>query len=148
MKVLDDSVLKTIELVLSNNDIDLIDVEYEFKKKQRIIRFLIDKPGGVRLSDCEDVNKMIEPILDVEGNVYGSYLLEVASPGLDRPLKTESDFRRARGKLVKVQLNNKKPILGRIEKIKDKVVTLKDSDEKTISIPINKIIKAQIEIEF
>lgn len=148
MKVLDDSVLKTIELVLANNDIELVDVEYEFKKKQRIIRFLIDKPDGIQLKDCENVNKLIEPILDVKGNALGNYFLEIASPGLDRPLKTESDFRRVQGKLVKIQVNNRKPIVGQIETVKDEVVTLKDNDEEIVSIPISQIIKAQLEVEF
>jgi len=148
MKILEDSVLNTIELVLSNNNIDLVDVEYEFRKRQRIIRFLIDKPGGIRLSDCENVTQMIEPILDVKGNVSGSYLLEVASPGLDRLLKTESDFRRVNGKVVKILTNNSKLIIGRVEKTKDKIVTLKDNDKKAIQIPINQIIKAQLKIEF
>lgn len=148
MKLLDESVLETIELVLSNNNIDLIDVEYELNRKPRIIRFLIDKPGGVKLKDCEDVNKMIEPILDVEENISGSYLLEIASPGIDRPLKTESDFRRVIGELVKVRVNNRGPIFGRVKKVEDGVVTLENSDKNTISIPIKQIKKANIEIEF
>lgn len=148
MKILDDSVLKTIELVLANNDIELVDVKYEFKKKQRIIRFLIDKPDGIQLKDCENVNKLIEPILDVKGSALGNYFLEIASPGLDRPLKTESDFCRVRGKFVKIQVNNRKPIVGQIETVKDEVVTLKDNDEEIVSIPISQIIKAQLEVEF
>lgn len=148
MKILDDSVLKTIELVLANNDIELVDVKYEFKKKQRIIRFLIDKPDGIQLKDCENVNKLIEPILDVKGSALGNYFLEIASPGLDRPLKTKSDFCRVRGKFVKIQVNNRKPIVGQIETVKDEVVTLKDNDEEIVSIPISQIIKAQLEVEF
>lgn len=144
---LDNSVLKTIKLVLSNNDIDLVDVEYVFTRKHRIIRFLISKPDGIRIIDCQDVTKMIEPILDVEGNVPEKYFLEVASPGLDRPLKTESDFRRVQGRLVKVIRDDRK-ILGRVEKSEDGVVTLKDRDNKIVQIPITQIMKAQLEIEF
>lgn len=144
---LDNSVLKTIKLVLSNNDIDLVDVEYVFTRKQRIIRFLIAKPDRIRISDCQDVTKMIEPILDVEGNVPGKYFLEVASPGLDRPLKTESDFRRVQGKLVKV-IRDDRTIFGVVEKSEDGVVTLKDRDNKIIQIPITQIMKAQLEIKF
>lgn len=91
---------------------------------------------------------MIEPILDVKGSALGNYFLEIASPGLDRPLKTKSDFCRVRGKFVKIQVNNRKPIVGQIETVKDEVVTLKDNDEEIVSIPISQIIKAQLEVEF
>jgi len=146
---LDNSVLKTIELILSNNDIELVDVEYEFKKKQRIIRFLIYKPDGIRHSDCENVTKIIEPILDVKEEFQSRYILEVASPGLDRPLKTESDFIRMAGKLAKILRNDNKTIIGRIEECKDGIVRLlKEEDNQIIEIPIAQMIKAKIEIEF
>lgn len=72
-----------------------------------------DKPGGLELEDCEKISRMIDPIIDEHDPIQESYYLCVSSPGLDRPLKTERDFKRSIGKKVDVKLY--KPMDGRKE---------------------------------
>lgn len=76
-----------------------------------VLRFYIDKPGGISLADCEVVSREIGPLLDAEDFFSGQYLLEVSSPGLDRPVRREEDFRRFSGQKAKIEL--KTPVNGR-----------------------------------
>ncbi|NLT97480.1 MAG: ribosome maturation factor RimP, partial [Christensenellaceae bacterium] len=64
----------------------------------------VDKPGGIGLDDCEKISRLIEPLIDERAPIEESYCLVVSSPGLDRPLKTERDYRRSVGKMVDVKL--------------------------------------------
>jgi len=146
------SVSTLIEPILSNDDIELVDVEYESISKRKVLRILIHKSGGVKIKDCQYVSRLIKPVLDVNELIMGDYILEVASPGLDRPLKTESDFRRACGHSVKIitnrVINNRNQFVGKVNHVGNGIVELTDNLSKIISIPIAQIAKAQMEIEF
>ena len=141
-----------IEPILSNDEIELVDIEYESAGKRKVLRLLIHKPDGVDLEDCQYVSRLIEPVLDVNELIVGDYILEVASPGLDRPLKTEADFRRAYGHSVKVitncARNNLDQFVGKVEHVGNGVVELTDASSIRIRIPLVEITKAQLEIEF
>jgi ribosome maturation factor RimP len=138
--------------MLSNDDIELVDIEYESVGKRKVLRILIHKPGGVKIEDCQYVSRLIEPVLDVNELIAGDYILEVASPGLDRPLKTEADFRRAYGHSVKIitnrAINNRNQFVGEVNHVENGIVELTDTSSKRISIPVDKIVKARLEIEF
>ncbi len=69
---------------------------------RRFLQVLIDKPGGISLDDCVQVNRSLSDLLDTEDPLPGPYTLEVSSPGLDRPLKEPADFKRNMGKEAKV----------------------------------------------
>ena len=84
--------------------LELIDCEYKKEGGRRVLRLYIDKKGGVGLDDCEAVSRSVEPVLDSEDFIDEAYTFEVSSPGLDRPLKTDSDFVRYEGEDVEVGL--------------------------------------------
>ena len=84
--------------------IELVDVELVHENQSRILRLYIDKPGGVGLDDCEQVSHLIDPIIDTELDLHIHDYLEVSSPGLERPLKTDRDFQRYLGEWVEVTL--------------------------------------------
>jgi ribosome maturation factor RimP len=146
------SVSTLIEPILSNDDVELVDVEYESISKRKVLRILIHKSGGLKIKDCQYVSRLIEPVLDVNELIIGDYILEVASPGLDRPLKTEADFRRACGHSVKITtnrvINNRNQFVGKVNHIGNGIVELTNDSSKRIKIPIVQIAKAQMEIEF
>ena len=146
------SVSTLIKPILSNDDIELVDIEYESAGKRKVLRILIHKPGGVKIGDCQHVSCLIEPVLDVNELIAGDYILEVASPGLDRPLKTEADFRRAYSHSVKIitnrAINNRNQFVGEVNHVENGIVELTDISNKRISIPIAQIAKAKLEIEF
>ncbi len=84
--------------------LELVDVEMVREGQARILRIYIDKPGGVDLEDCSSVSQMIDPVIDNELNLHGHDYLEVSSPGLERPLKTDRDFVRYQGEWVELTL--------------------------------------------
>jgi len=84
--------------------LELVDVELVRENQSRILRIYIDKPGGVGLDDCEQVSHLIDPIIDNELGLHVHDYLEVSSPGLERPLKTDRDFIRYQGEWVELTL--------------------------------------------
>lgn len=83
---------------------ELVDVEYVREGQNWYLRIYIDKEGGVGVDDCEVVSRLLDKWLDEEDFIPDSYVLEVSSPGLGRPLKKEKDYVRNRGKSVEIRL--------------------------------------------
>ena len=83
---------------------DLIDVEFVKEGPCKYLRLYIDKRGGVGIEDCERLSKEYSKALDREDFIPSAYTLEVSSPGLGRPLKTEADFRRYEGELLELRM--------------------------------------------
>lgn len=90
---------------------ELVSVELVGGGSDRTLRVYIDHPDGITVDDCADVSRQVSAVLDVEDPVPGAYVLEVSSPGLDRPLVKSADFERFRGSLVKVR--TREAVLGR-----------------------------------
>jgi ribosome maturation factor RimP len=84
--------------------LELVDVEMVKEGRARILRLYIDKPGGVSIEDCSRVSRMIDPVIDQELDLHGHDYLEVSSPGLERPLKTDRDLIRCCGEQVELTL--------------------------------------------
>ena len=76
---------------------ELVDVEHAFQGRHRIIRVLLDKPGGITVGDCAQFSRRLSDCLDMNQLMAGSYRLEVSSPGLERPLKSIEDMMRFAG---------------------------------------------------
>lgn len=138
--------------ILADNNIELVDIEYKMEMGRRVLRFFIDKEGGITLDDCERVSREVSAILDVKDIMPHSYSLEVSSPGLDRPLVKKDDFLKYKNK--KARIKTKTPIQGRrnfsivIEGVKDEDVIARDSENRILEIPIENIEKARLEIIF
>ncbi len=145
---------KIVELAGSISDdynIKIVDVELAGSMRKPIVRVFIDKEEGVTLEDCEKFNRALSAILDVEDPIQTSYILEVSSPGLDRPLKRSEDFERNIGKKIRIitkeEINRQNFFTGRLREIKNNEIALILEKEKEVNIPINKIAKAKLEIE-
>jgi ribosome maturation factor RimP len=93
-----------VEPLLRQEEAELVDLEMVHEHGRQILRFYLDKKGGITLDDCEHLSTRIGALLDEADVVSGSYVLEVSSPGLDRVLKKEKDFARFSGKAVQVRL--------------------------------------------
>ena len=74
--------------------------------KARAVRMFIDAPGGITVDDCERVSRQVSDVLDVEDMVEGEYMLEVSSPGLDRPLVKQEHFEQVQGKEVSIRMQS------------------------------------------
>jgi len=92
------SKLKKIVLPLTEKmAYDLVDAEFVKERGEWYLRIYIDKAGGITIEDCERLSNELDGILDSEDFIPHAYILEVSSPGLDRPLKTDADFSGKKG---------------------------------------------------
>ncbi|MCX7913813.1 MAG: ribosome maturation factor RimP [Thermodesulfovibrionales bacterium] len=141
--------------VAIDEGVEIYDVQIQGTGRRTLLRVLIDKDGGVTINDCEKVSKSLSVLLDVEDLIKTPYILEVSSPGIDRPLVKQKDFKRNIGKLIKIvtleKINNQTFFKGRIIDVGEdwiRILLEKKGKAEDIFIPINKISKATLEIEF
>ncbi|MDO5539749.1 MAG: ribosome maturation factor RimP [Eubacteriales bacterium] len=117
-----------IQPIVDANGFELVDVEYVKEGGTWYLRAYIDKPGGITVDDCELVSRAANDILDEQDFVEDSYVFEVSSPGLGRPLKKDKDFVRSIGEEVEIRtfraINRQKEFYG----------ILKDFDKDSVTI--------------
>ena len=116
--------------IVLKNSFELVDVEYVKEAGNWYLRIYIDKEGGISIDDCEIVSRELGDLLDKDDFIEDSYILEVSSPGLGRPLKKEKDFLRSIGKEVDIKTYKA------INKVKDFTCILKEYDGNTCSIEL------------
>jgi ribosome maturation factor RimP len=130
-----EKVREIVERVARSSGLEVVEVELRGGGKARMLRLVIDKPGGVTHDDCANLSREVGTILDVEDAIPGaSYTLEVSSPGLDRKLTKASDFERFVGSRVKLTTRNPvdggKHFEGKLESFADGKLTLDLSSVK------------------
>lgn len=132
---------------------ELVDVEIKRAPSGHLVRLYVDKPGGISLDELQSVSEEVSAILDTEDPIDSQYTLEVSSPGLDRPLKSEADYRRFIGSLAKLSsyepVDGRRHWTGRIVSCEDGVVAL-DLEKERLSaqVPLAKISHGRLEVEF
>lgn len=145
-----EEIRRLVEPVLEEQGLELVEVQFRQENIGWVLRIIIYKQQGVTIDDCTFVSKEVSRLLDVEDLIAQKYHLEVSSPGLDRPLKTERDFLRNRGEKVKVTVEDEtgaETVTGRIEDVREAALHLTgEKDEWTI--PLERIRKARLVIEF
>lgn len=136
---------------LAGMGLELVDLVYRFEGQGLVLRVIADHPqGGISMGECSRLNRQIGDMLEAENVIDSRYVLEVCSPGLDRPLRTGRDFRRCLSRTVKCFL--KEPINGKIEwdgviaDVSDTLVVLKTC-QGSLDLPLDKINKAKQIIE-
>ena len=130
---------------------ELVEIQYRREGGNMVLRFLVDKPGGIKLSECETLNNTLSEALDKEDTIQDSYILEVSSPGLDRPIKTDNDFRRVMGKGLEITtceaIDGKRAHEGKLVGINEESIVIQSRGLSTV-IPRVKIAKAIQKVEF
>ncbi|MBR4695763.1 MAG: ribosome maturation factor RimP [Selenomonadaceae bacterium] len=144
----EEAVERIVEELLSGQDvIELVDVEY-VKERDWYLRVFIDREGGIEIDDCQNLSERLEKELDKQDLIPDSYILEVSSPGLDRVLRKERDFRREMGKQVDVALyapmDGKKLLEGTLTAYGDGKIVL----DGTREIPLDKVSLVRLHIDF
>lgn len=117
-----------ISPILERENFELVDVEFVKEADTWYLRCFIDKDGGITIDDCELVSREMNELLDRKDFIRESYVFEVSSPGLDRPLKKEKDFQRNLGKDVEIRTYKM------VDKRKEFCGTLKDFTPETVTI--------------
>ena len=146
---------KTEELLMSimqEHNYELVDVEYVKEAGTFYLRIYIDKEGGISIDDCEIVSRALGDILDKEDFIEDSYILEVSSPGLGRPLKKEKDFKRSLGSEVEIRLfkplNKTKEYVGILTSFDQDTVTIELEDNSEITINRQHIALIRLAFDF
>ena len=116
--------------ILDRFGFELVDVEYVKEGSSWYLRGYIDKEGGITVEDCADVSRIFSDKLDEEDFIEDSYIMEISSPGLGRPLKKEKDYARSMGKELEIRtyraVNKEREFYG--------ILTAYDADSVTIEI--------------
>ena len=139
--------------------LQIFDVQYRREASGMVLRVQIDRPGGgatseesVSVDDCARISRDLSAVLDVDDVVPGAYVLEVSSPGLDRPLRTVDDYRRFRGRRAKLVMRERVDgqmfFKGRLGGLEDNRVIIEDDDGRQHQVPIGVITRANLEVEF
>ena len=97
---------------------------------------------------CSEISRELADLFDVEDPIPGRYRLEVTSPGLDRPLSTDDDFRRAQRRLLKVVTHQGSTESGRLLSYTEAAIVLGDKSDKRRTVDRSNIAKATVEVEF
>lgn len=138
--------------ILDSMGLELVEVEYSGHGGRGRVRLFIDKTEGVSLEDCEQASRSIGVALDVEDPIPIPYILEVSSPGLDRPLKRREDFERARGQMIKVRtsqaIEDRWDWTGRLQELRNGQVVLVLPEGREVLLPLDMISFARIELEW
>jgi ribosome maturation factor RimP len=127
---------------------DLEDVSVSSAGRRSLVRVTVDADGGIDLDAVALVSRVVSDLLDAEGDhlLRGAYVLEVSSPGVDRPLTEPRHWRRATGRLVTVEVAGK-PVTGRVQRVTDADVTLDvDGTARTVGFP--DLGRGRVQVEF
>lgn len=137
-----------LEPVVTAAGYDLEDVSVSAAGRRSVVRVVVDRDGGIDLDAVADVSRVVSAALD-ESDVMGtsSYVLEVTSPGVDRPLTQPRHWRRATGRLVSVAAGERGTVLGRVQDADDIAVTL-DVEGDATRVPYDKLGPGHVQVEF
>ena len=147
------------ERVAASRGLMVWDIQSRRETAGHVIRVFIDRPGpaatpeeSVSIDDCEQVNREMSTILDVEDPLPFAYTHEVSSPGLDRPLRGIDDYRRFAGRLAKVvvseAVDNQKAFEGRLRGVEEGELLLEAPNGRVHRLPTTLITRARLEVEF
>lgn len=138
--------------ILDRMNFELVDVEYVKEGGTWYLRAHIDKEGGITVNDCEAVAREMNEILDREDFVEDSYVFEVSSPGLGRPLKKEKDYIRSMGKEVEIRtyraINREKEFYGILSAYDENTVTIKTEDGTEMTFEKSDIALIRLAFDF
>jgi ribosome maturation factor RimP len=140
-----------VKPILEEEGLDLVEVEFKRGRRRSFLRIFIDKPGGVTLDDCSNVSNQLGDLLDIEDLIEEKYILEVSSPGADRPLRRPEDYQRFVGRLVRITtkeaVEGQKSHTGRLAAFDNGKITVEVSSEDSITLELNEIERARLEVE-
>ena len=138
--------------ILDRMNFELVDVEYVKEGGTWYLRAYIDKEGGITVNDCEAGAREMNEILDREDFVEDSYVFEVSSPGLGRPLKKEKDYIRSMGKEVEIRtyraINREKEFYGILSAYDENTVTIKTEDGTEMTFEKSDIALIRLAFDF
>lgn len=159
MAQLIDKVEELVLPIVEDLGFELVDLEYQREDRGWVLRFFLDKDGGINLDDCAMASREISSLLDVENVISSAYTLEVSSPGIERSLKKAHDFERFTGQLAKIKTmeaidpdasgKKRKTFVGTLSGVdSDDVLLTLEKSTVVVRIALLQIDKANLKFEF
>lgn len=140
-------VVQVIEPVVTGLGYELVGAEFGQAENGTTLRVYIDKPEGIVMEDCAAVSRQLNAVLDVEDTIKSAYLLEVSSPGVDRPLFTEAHFAEQVGEEVRVRMadgvNGRRNFKGELISVKEGIATV-EVDGIDYDLPVVDVEQAHV----
>jgi len=131
--------------------LELVELQYRRENRGWVLRLIIDKESGITVEDCARVSTEIGNLLEVEELIGHAYTLEVSSPGLDRPLKREADYRRFAGRKARLTIREadggSRVVTGLIGPVEEEAVRL-NTTEGELRVSFDRIVKARLDFDF
>ena len=154
-----DTIRTIAERVAQARGLEVWDIQSRRETTGHVVRVFIDRPGpaatpdeSVSVEDCAEVNRELSTILDVEDPLPFTYTLEVSSPGLNRPLRSDGDYMRFAGRLAKIvvsqAVDNQKAFEGRLRGVENDAVLLEAPNGRMHRLPLKLITRGRLEVEF
>jgi ribosome maturation factor RimP len=155
MSKVTETVEELVTPILTENGLELVDIEYVKEGKNWFLRVYIDKDNGIDIEECGIVSERLSEKLDALDPIPHNYFLEVSSPGAERPLKKEKDYQRAIGKNVFIKtyepIDGEKAFEGILTDYNGETVTVEmkiKTRKKTVVLPFDKIASARLAVTF
>lgn len=143
--------LDSLEPRLAEDEVELVDVQIQVKGRRRTVCLLVDQPGGVNIEDCARISRRLEDILDAQELIPFRYVLEVSSPGLDRPLRKPHHYERFTGERVQVRMvpefGDRRQFSGTLAGFVDGFVCVVDESGQETRLPFDRILSARVQID-
>ncbi len=145
-QMMEDKVTSLLKPAIQESGFELVELKLVRRKSSSLLQLLIDKVGGITLDECAELSRQLSYLLEVDDPIEGRFILEVSSPGLDRPLTTEQDFRIKIGERVLVRIKSEginSEVTGEIVAVEhDHLVLKTDSDQE--KYPLTDIVQGKI----
>ena len=137
-----------VEPALAGAGFDVEDVEVRAAGKRSLVQVVVDRDGGITLDDVADATRLVNEALDASDPISGAYVLEVTSPGVDRPLTLPRHWRRNAGRLVDARLKDGTHVTGRIQSADDEAAEVLVRVDEQVRVVFADVSRAKIEVEF
>lgn len=145
-------VLPILEPIIAEKGLELVDLEFVKEGVNWYLRVYIDKDGGVNIDDCEAVSRALEVKLDEKDPIEQAYILEVSSPGIDRPLKKDADFVKYQGEIIDVKLykaqDGSKQYQGKLLGLEDGVLSIEEENGTIVKFEQKDIASVRLAVIF
>ena len=135
-----------VQPVLRDHGLTLVDLEWRPRRPRGVLRLFVDKPGGVGIDDCQRVSREVGDVLDASALIEEAYDLEVSSPGLERQLRTDREFRWASGKRVRCWLAGGEEHQGHLVAVDHDALTLEDGGRRE-ELSRARVTKVRLDVE-
>lgn len=142
--------ISLLEPILADDGYMLVDITFRREPVGWVLRLYVDREGGITVDECARISRRIGDVVEAKNLIQQRYVLEVSSPGLDRRLKSDRDFRWAVGRRIRVSKKEPRPgekeLIGLLKQYDGTSLTIEENGEPTV-VPVDRVASARVLVE-